>query len=301
MSNPNGDPDENRPRIDPLTKRNLVTDFRLKRTVRDYLSKNLGTRIFIRAEEDDKGNLKRIEELGEPYMKGGLVDKARLLGDHIDIRLFGVLFAVKDVTFKRVGPVQFAIGQSLNPVEEISIRMTRVVPTKQEAQAGTFGERSVLRYSFIVFHGFLNDLAGRDTSLTEADVSLMLQAMWHGTNNLSTTSKYGQQSRLMLRLRYKDPLGYIGDLDRKLTLLSSPSFHGTDLSKLEDLSQALLDVSALSTIVESNASVLEGIDYWENSELLCKNGDKIGNFSGVFTDAVQRSSLVAEAGPPRIA
>ena len=37
-ANPNGDPlDENKPRIDEETGQNLVTDVRLKRTVRDYL------------------------------------------------------------------------------------------------------------------------------------------------------------------------------------------------------------------------------------------------------------------------
>ena len=40
MTNPNGDPDENRPRIDLVTRRNLVTEFRLKRTIRDYLKKS---------------------------------------------------------------------------------------------------------------------------------------------------------------------------------------------------------------------------------------------------------------------
>jgi CRISPR-associated protein Csh2 len=37
-ANPNGDPvDENKPRIDEETGVNIVTDVRLKRTVRDYL------------------------------------------------------------------------------------------------------------------------------------------------------------------------------------------------------------------------------------------------------------------------
>ena len=37
-ANPNGDPaDENKPRIDEESKKNIVTDVRLKRTVRDYL------------------------------------------------------------------------------------------------------------------------------------------------------------------------------------------------------------------------------------------------------------------------
>ena len=299
MANPNGDPDENRPRIDPVTKKNLVTDFRLKRTIRDYL-KNSGQKIFIRAEETDKGTLKRIEELGGPYIHDEkiktndkkektvkVVDKEKLLSDHIDIRLFGILFSVSDVTFKRVGPVQFAIGQSLNPVEEISIRMTRIVPTSENAQAGTFGEKSVLRYSFIVFHGFLNDITAKDTSLTEEDVSLMLKALWHGTNNLSTTSKYGQQSRLLLRLKYKEPLSYIGDLDRKISLSPSPSFHIKDLAKIEDLSQVTLDVSTLSSAIESNASLLESVDYSEHSDLSCNNGGRLGKFSEVFTNKVR--------------
>lgn len=289
MTNPNGDPDENRPRIDLLTKRNIVTDFRLKRTVRDYLWKSLGKKVFIRAEEDKKGNLKRIDELGAPYIKDKKVDTDRLLKDHIDIRLFGILFAVSDVSFKRVGPVQFAIGQSLNPVEEMSIRMTRVVPTKEEAQAGTFGEKSVLRYSFIVFHGFLNDTAAKDTELAEEDVSLMMRAMWHGTTNLSTSSKYGQQSRLLLRFRYKQPLAYIGDLDRRLRLSAVPPL--TDLGKAEDLSQVALDVTRLSSTIDTNASILSGIDFFESPDLVCTNDSQKGMFSDVFSKKVRLNPL----------
>ena len=48
-SNPNGDPvDENKPRIDEETSRNIVTDVRLKRTVRDYLHDYRGLDIFIK-------------------------------------------------------------------------------------------------------------------------------------------------------------------------------------------------------------------------------------------------------------
>ena len=37
-ANPNGDPvDENKPRVDEETGVNIVTDVRLKRTIRDYL------------------------------------------------------------------------------------------------------------------------------------------------------------------------------------------------------------------------------------------------------------------------
>ncbi|WP_369425045.1 type I CRISPR-associated protein Cas7, partial [Methanothrix sp.] len=47
--NPNGDPmDENKPRIDEETGVNLVTDVRLKRTIRDYLHDFKGLEIFVR-------------------------------------------------------------------------------------------------------------------------------------------------------------------------------------------------------------------------------------------------------------
>lgn len=52
--NPNGDPDqENKPRMDYDTNRNLVTDVRLKRYIRDYLT-NEGNSVFVDLESDAK-------------------------------------------------------------------------------------------------------------------------------------------------------------------------------------------------------------------------------------------------------
>jgi CRISPR-associated protein Csh2 len=56
-ANPNGDPmDENRPRIDEETGVNIVTDVRLKRTIRDYLRDYRGKKIFLQAEEVIEGD-----------------------------------------------------------------------------------------------------------------------------------------------------------------------------------------------------------------------------------------------------
>ena len=50
-NNPNGDPnDENKPRMDVEVKRCLVTDSRLKRTIRDFLMMVLGEVIFVYSE-----------------------------------------------------------------------------------------------------------------------------------------------------------------------------------------------------------------------------------------------------------
>jgi len=62
-ANPNGDPDENKPRIDEETGINIVTDVRLKRTIRDYLHKFKGydgsaeKDIFIREIEYEPGKI----------------------------------------------------------------------------------------------------------------------------------------------------------------------------------------------------------------------------------------------------
>src|SRR4051795_11497583 len=55
MGNPNGDPDENRPRVLP-DKTHYVTDVRLKRFVRDYL-KTQGKDILVDTIEGKTTNL----------------------------------------------------------------------------------------------------------------------------------------------------------------------------------------------------------------------------------------------------
>jgi CRISPR-associated protein Csh2 len=280
MMNPNGDPDENRPRIDPVTGRNLVTEFRLKRTIRDYLEKPICEKIFMRVEEGNGGTLKTVEDLAESYIKGEKIDRDKLLSDHIDVRLFGLLFAVKKMHFKQVGPVQFAIGKSLNKVNELSIRMTRVIPTRDDAKAGTFGEKSILRYSFIVFHGFLNDIVAKQVALTENDVMKMMKAIWFGTDELSTTSKFGQRSRLLLRVNYSKPSAYIGDLDRFINL--EKANEEVDLNKLEDVAQCYLNIQPLLSVLSANKGKISSIQYAASDQLLCKSGTEIKPFNGLI-------------------
>jgi len=291
MANPNGDPDENRPRIDLVTGRNLVTEFRLKRTIREYLKDSMNEKIFMRVEEGDKGALKTVEDLAEPYIEKGKtkINRDKLIAEHIDVRLFGLLFAVEKMHFKQVGPVQFAIGHSMNRVQELAIRMTRVVPTREEAKAGTFGEKSVVRYSFIVFHGFLNDLVAKQVQLSENDVQKMMKAMWVGTDELSTTSKFGQRSRLLLRVNYAKPYAYIGDLDRYLSLEKTNA--NADLDKLEDVSQCLLNVRNLFEVLGDYKDRILSIEYASSDELLCTAGENAGSFEKVFKEWADKSNV----------
>jgi CRISPR-associated protein Csh2 len=259
---------------------------------RDYLFKVLNKKIFMRPEfvSTESLALKQIKDLASGYVTGvdtknPKIDRTRLLNEHIDIKLFGILFAVGDLHFKQIGPVQFSIGQSLNNVEEIQIRMTRVVPTKAGAESGTFGEKSVVRYSFIEFHGFVNNNVAKEIDLSEEDVKNMLAAIWKGTNSLSTSSKFGQQSRLLVKVNYKDD-GYIGDLDQKCKLEA-------DTDPLENISQIKLDTNKLFSILSKNKGIIDSVEYEDNAELICKSDEKESSFEELVKEWAGKNSIQA--------
>lgn len=82
--NPNGDPmDENKPRIDEETGINIVTDVRLKRTVRDYLynfKKEKAGDIFVREIEYEAGKIQDAKLRAEDFLikDGKKLDKKRM-------------------------------------------------------------------------------------------------------------------------------------------------------------------------------------------------------------------------------
>lgn len=218
-ANPNGDPvDENKPRIDEETGVNIVTDVRLKRTIRDYLHYYKGKDVFIIEIRDDNGNLTTKEKRLEDFK-----DNQDILEKCIDVRLFGATTAVKGKTMTLTGPVQFKFGRSLHRVDLTYIKGTSVMPSAQDKKQGTFTEKYILPYSLIAFYGIVNENAARTQgiNLTEEDVELMLEAAWLGTLNLASTSKFGHMPRLLLQVIYREGTNtFIGELDRRIKFVS---------------------------------------------------------------------------------
>jgi CRISPR-associated protein Csh2 len=69
-ANPNGDPlDENKPRIDEETGINIVTDVRLKRTIRDYLHNFKGEEIFVREIADENGIIQDAKQRANNFLE----------------------------------------------------------------------------------------------------------------------------------------------------------------------------------------------------------------------------------------
>ena len=253
-ANPNGDPlDENKPRIDEETGINIVTDVRLKRTIRDYLHDFKAQEIFVREIKNEEGKLKTKEDRLDDLK---ISSKDDLLNKCVDIRLFGATAAIKNKTIIFTGPVQFKLGRSLHRVHLIYIKGTTVMPSKEAKKQGTFTEQYILPYSLICFYGIINENAAKTTQLTDEDVQLLLDGIWNGTKNLISRSKAGQVPRLLIKVNYTENNYHIGDLNNMIKLLSSiPD------EEIRDITQVKLDISELMETLKANVDKISDINF----------------------------------------
>ena len=273
-ANPNGDPlDENKPRIDEETGINIVTDVRLKRTIRDYLFDFKKREIFIRAKRSADNNLKTKEELLQAYKN----DPQEVIEKCIDIRLFGATMATKKASstkdpknksgetkatnWNKTGPVQFSMGRSMHKVNCTYLKGTTVLPSNTDRCQGTFTEKYYLPYSLISFHGMVNPNAVRVQELrtTEEDINLMLDAMWHGTKNLSSCSKFGQVPRLLINVIYNDDNFYIGELNKYLTIESNKNDEA-----IRDITDVVIDITKLVAVLNTYKDKIHDIHVKNN-------------------------------------
>ena len=259
--NPNGDPlDENRPRIDEETGINIVTDVRLKRTIRDHLHDYKNQQIFILETRKEDGKLKEKEDR---IVDLNINTSEDMLNKCIDIRLFGATTLVKkkaNIIF--TGPVQFKFGRSMHRVALKFIKGTTVMPSKDQREQGTFTGTYVLPYSLINFYGIINENSAKETKLTKDDVDLLLDGMWNGTKNLHSRSKTGQMPRFLLKVNYDEDNYHIGDLHRMISLQSEVSDE-----EIRDVSQVKLDVTELIRTLNENKKAISSIEYQVDDRL----------------------------------
>jgi len=258
--NPNGDPiDENKPRIDEETGINIVTDVRLKRSIRDYLSDYKGFEVFVKEVRKEDGTLKTKEDRLNDLDINNAKD---LINKCIDIRLFGATAAVKNKTITFTGPIQFKFGRSLHPVKLQYVKGTTVMPSKGAKGQGTFTEAYILPYSLIAFYGIANENLAKITQMTESDLNLLLEAMWNGTKNLISRSKIGQMPRLLVDIEYQENNFHLGDLDKFIKLESN-----TEPDAIRDISEINLNVSPLLNLLFENLERIKKIRFARDERL----------------------------------
>jgi CRISPR-associated protein Cas7/Csh2, subtype I-B/HMARI len=284
MTNPNGNvDDENRPRMDYDTQRNLVSDVRLKRYIRDYL-KELGKELYVSDVDGKTVNAEqRLEALFARYpekvdKKSWNADIERwMLEQLIDVRLFGATMAVKGNPLIYTGPVQFSWGYSLNPVRLMDNTITSHFSSKGTQEQGTFGKDYRVVYSFLAFYGQVSGRRAEHTGMSEEDLQLLDEAMIRAIPLLSSRSKIGQAPRLYMRIEYKDNMTMLGDWREQL-----PALPGG----LTQIDEVRLPADRIASRLEKALDRIEIIHFWQDDALQWSLNETTGALDSLLSAAV---------------
>jgi CRISPR-associated protein Csh2 len=280
MGNPNGDPDENRPRQLP-DGRFYVTDVRLKRFVRDYIASQ-GKKILVGNLEGKTTNLTGrvtdyLDKEGKSKADGQELINI-LLDAFIDARWFGSSLAFKEIKGGRkwnptpktlTGATQFNMGEVLNHAEEIQINGTTTFGSDEEKTQGTFTEINVLRYGLIAFSGVTNEHSAKLSRMSEADYDILLKALWNGIRSAGNTrSKVGQVPRLLISVEYKAEEEFqFGNLMDYVQLHPA---NGKEEKAWASPNDYLLDLSRLLERLEGQKSRIAKVRYEKSPDIQLK-------------------------------
>lgn len=314
--NPNGDPDdENKPRMDYNSNRNLVSDVRLKRYIRDYFTNYENEEIFvskINGETVDATNRlkKLIEKYKEEIKKGeNLKDLLKgknqdpdekkltghldwLLSKLIDVRMFGTTMPIKSgdtnkgssITF--TGPIQFNWGYSLNKINEPmeSNTITSTFAGKGE-EYSTMGKDYRLAYSLVAFYGIISGKRAEQTKLNTEDIKLFDKAMLKAIPmEANTRSKIGQTPLFYLRAEYNGNDFFTGDFRKYIKIADKEEneMNFDDTLRLRSTNDFKLDLSKLKNKI--NLEKVKNINFWKNEDLELLGWEFNNNNSNKITE-----------------
>ncbi len=243
MCNPNGDmASDNAPRFDDVDEKAIVSDVRIKRTIRDDLQYRKGEMIYINNDEIIAKGLSAEDRFKEIKKQMDLVkEPLDVFLTCIDNRLFGGVAPKSNIQL--VGTVQFSWTKSLNRTETVLKSGTGAFATKSKEggkvkNTKTFRADNYIPYGLFAMYGTVNSLQAMKAKTSEEDIAKMLDSLWFGTKLLNTRSKEGQKSRLLMRIIYKETY-YIGLLDELVKLKNE------DSELIRQIDEAEIDFSGL--------------------------------------------------------
>ena len=188
MCNPNGDVNSGGPRND-YDGYGIISDVCIKRKIRNRMQ-DLGYDIFVKSEgrQDDgylclKDRARQLDSYG---------DKIRFAEDAcakwLDVRSFGQLFAYKaekgdkggeSVSIGIKGPVSVQIGMSVDPVEIVSMDITKSTnsETVGKRDSDTIGKKSFVRFGLYKIAGSINTQLSEKTGFSEKDAEVVKKCL----------------------------------------------------------------------------------------------------------------------------
>lgn len=281
-ANPNGDPlNENHPRYDDDTSQAMASDVRVKRTVRDEWVRE-GETVFV--DGKPKSLRTRFEELKNST---GKTDAREVMKACLDVRLFGVTFALGREAFAWTGPVQFKWARSLHAASFEFIQGTSAFATEGrdgDRQQRSFRNEYIVPFALMSVYAIANQYASSETGAEETDLDKMINGLWAGSDNLITRSKNEHKSRLLLEITYKEGFNSkIGSLDEKIYLLGH---EGKTLDRerqksLRNLQEFKLDFAPLLETLQIKKDYIEEIRLIRDNEIQILQEKELGNFMKV--------------------
>lgn len=285
-ANPNGDPLRgNEPRMDDETGRLLVSDVRIKRTIRDQWDRD-GKVVFVKVY--DSGEAKSLKERYEEPDIGGTKGDSREVAQEklrqcIDVRLFGITFAPKGMdkaAFSWTGPVQVSWGSSLHRVKTELVQGTAAFASGEGKSQRSLRTEWRVPFAIISFYAVANQYASQTTGATEEDIDELRRAWWLGTKNLITRSKLGHKPLLWLEIVYKDDYkGLIGDLTAfvKLTKKDGSPLTPEEEQALRGTDDIVIDLSSLASQIERHVGDIETIILVKDDSIDVSGIDSLGS------------------------
>lgn len=266
-ANPNGDPlNENRPRFDAENSTVIVSDVRLKRTIRDYwfeykgFNGSNGKDIFVRETKYVDGDKEYVSD-GKRRAVAFSESRDKVLESCIDIRVFGGVLPLKNDSITLTGPTQFQMGCSLHKIEVVTEQGTGAFASGDKKSQATFRTEYKVPYALIGFNGVINEKSAKYSQMSDEDKELLKEGIWEGTKNLISRSKFGQTPVLLLIINYKDSF-YIGNLRQRLKLISDKN----DLA-IRGLADFQLDLSEVFAELKANKEKIDSVEIKIDSRL----------------------------------
>lgn len=266
-ANPNGDPlNENRPRFDAENSTVIVSDVRLKRTIRDYwfeykgFNGENGKDIFVRETKYVDGGKEYISD-GKRRATAFSESREKVLNSCIDIRVFGGVLPLKNDSITLTGPTQFQMGCSVHKTEIITEQGTGAFASGDKKAQATFRTEYKVPYALIGFNGVINERSAKYSQMSDEDKNLLEEGIWEGTKNLISRSKFGQNPVLLLAINYNDSF-YIGNLRQRLKLKSEKN----DLA-IRGLADFELDITDVLAELKAYKEKIESVEIRLDSRL----------------------------------
>jgi len=212
----NGEPNAgNLQRIDPETAQGIVTAACITRKIRTQLQMSHPYDKYGRMYIDCLGP--NAETKSERAKKQAREDMAALQGQNLsyvdyqrakyfDIKCFGT--AISDYAMNTSGPVQIGNGVTIGPVELDTFGITRKAISDDkgkldEGKETMMGSKSSIQYGLFMVRGQINPTRAKQSSFTEEDLEVFLQAALHMFDNDKSDGRSEVNMRMMLDFEHK--------------------------------------------------------------------------------------------------